>query len=187
MTLLRTSRLAVQLACGVTAIALAMVSGMAMVNDYYGYYTSWSTLYGDFAGGPDVLTVNGPPMRDSSESIATGQVRRITLPGRRSGVARDGLVYLPPQYGDPRYQNVRFPVVELLHGSPGAPSDWVAHLQVTKIINELITKHLIGRLVLVMPAINAGHHYEDCVNGPAQLDESTSPPTYQPMSSSNSE
>jgi enterochelin esterase-like enzyme len=174
VTLLRASRLAVQLGCGAITIALAMLSGMAMVNDYYGYYTSWSTLYGDLAGGPHVLGLAGHTSRDGSTAIApiaTGQVRRITLPGRSSGVDRAGLVYLPPQYGDPRYHNVRFPVVELLHGSPGAPSDWVARLQLAKVMNQLIGEHLIGPLVLVMPAINDGDKYEDCVNGRAQLDE----------------
>jgi enterochelin esterase-like enzyme len=53
-----------------------------------------------------------------------GGLARLHVPDRGSGFgASTALVYLPPQYfTDP---GRRFPVVYLLHGSPGTPADWV--------------------------------------------------------------
>jgi hypothetical protein len=67
---------------------------------------------------------------------------------------------------------VRFPVVELFHGTPGTPLAWSSALHISQVADSLIAKHLIGPMVLVMPAINgSGHDYQDCVNGPGVADE----------------
>jgi pimeloyl-ACP methyl ester carboxylesterase len=80
-------------------------------------------------------------------------------------------VYLPPQYGEARYARIRFPVVELFHGTPGSPRVW-GTLQVRQIMDTLLARHLIGPMVLVMPQINGpGRDYQDCVNGPGVSDE----------------
>ena len=49
---------------------------------------------------------------------------RLAIPDRGSGFGPStALVYLPPQYfAEPA---LRFPVVYLLHGSPGTPADWI--------------------------------------------------------------
>jgi hypothetical protein len=39
-----------------------------------------------------------------------------------SAGTRHGLVYLPPEYFHRSFAATRFPVVELLHGSPGTPT-----------------------------------------------------------------
>ena len=81
-------------------------------------------------------------------------------------------MYLPPQYGQARYAHVRFPVVELFHGTPGSPLSWDTVLQINRVADTLIARHLIGPMVLVMPSINgAGRHYQDCVNGPGVSDD----------------
>ncbi len=81
-------------------------------------------------------------------------------------------MYLPPQYGQARYARVRFPVVELFHGTPGNPLTWETVLRIGQVANQLIAKHLIGPMVFVMPSINgSGHQYQDCVNGPGTNDD----------------
>jgi hypothetical protein len=96
----------------------------------------------------------------------------VNLPGKLSAYARRALVYLPPQYGQPQYARVRFPVVELFHGTPGSPLAWDTVLRIDKVVNLLIAKHEIGPTILVMPSINgSGHNYQDCVNGPAVYDD----------------
>ena len=45
-------------------------------------------------------------------------------------------------------------------------------LRIDQVANALLARHLIGPMVLVMPAINGpGHDYQDCVNGPAVNDD----------------
>ena len=45
--------------------------------------------------------------------------------GQASHLTRAVYVYLPPQYFQAKYSDYRFPVIELLHGFPGQPQDWI--------------------------------------------------------------
>ena len=54
-----------------------------------------------------------------------GRLESVTISGGRSGLRDHAFVYLPPQYFDPGRQNERFPVLYMLHGSPGVSIDWV--------------------------------------------------------------
>ncbi len=53
-------------------------------------------------------------------------------------------MYLPPQYGQARYAHVKFPVVELFHGTPGSPLSWDTVLQINRLADTLIARHVIG-------------------------------------------
>jgi len=85
-----------------------------------------------------------------------GGVLRLLVPDRGSGFGRSAaLAYLPPQYFTEPLR--RFPVVYLLHGSPGMPADWLraggaeqtgAHLAATG-----------HPTLIVMPAMS--HHWLD--------------------------
>ena len=162
--------LPVKILCGTLSIVVAMTGGIAAVNYYYGYYTTWGEMWADFHGGTGnlgTITAEG-----STSAIASGRIGWTSLPGKLSGDNRQGLVYLPPQYGESRYARVRFPVAELFHGSPGTPLAWSSVLHISQVADSLLAKHLIGPMVLVMPSINgSGHDYQDCVNGPGVSDE----------------
>jgi S-formylglutathione hydrolase FrmB len=80
-------------------------------------------------------------------------------------------VYLPPQYFQKRYAHTRFPVLELLHGSPGTPTNWVYQINIAGIMDKLISSNLVGPMIVVLPAINSGGHFEDCVDSPGALDD----------------
>src|ERR1700722_7024550 len=158
-----------RIACGALSIVVAMTGGVAVVNYYYGYYTTWGQLWADFHGGTGNL---GVISTTSTTAVESGRIGWISLPGKLSGYTRRGLLYLPPQYGQARYARVRFPVVELFHGTPGSPLSWDTVLQISQVANALIARHVIGPMVLVMPAINGpGRDYQDCVNGPAVSDD----------------
>lgn len=162
--------LPVKALCGSLSIVVAMTGGIAAVNYYYGYYTTWGQLWADFHGSTGNLGVISATT--STSSVESGNFGWTTLPGKLSGYSRRALVYLPPQYGESRYARVRFPVVELFHGTPGSPLAWQTELRINQVANSLLARHLIGPMVLVMPSINgAGHDYQDCVNGPALLDD----------------
>jgi len=162
--------LAVKIACGALSIIVAMVGGVAAVNNYYGYYTTWGELWADFhttSSGLGVVSTVG-----SSAPVAPGRIAWTSLPGRLSGYSRLGLVYLPPQYGQAQYARVRFPVVELFHGTPGSPRVWLTALQVNRIVDTLMGEHKIGPMILVMPTINGlGHDFQECLNGPGVKDD----------------
>jgi poly(3-hydroxybutyrate) depolymerase len=160
---------AARAACGAATIVVAMTGGVAVVNYYYGYYTTWGQLWANFHGSTGDLGVISAA---STSSVESGRLGWTELPGRLSGYDRRALVYLPPQYSEARYVKVRFPVVELFHGTPGSPLAWDTLLQIKQVADSLLARHLIGPMVLVMPSINgAGHDYQDCVNGPGVRDE----------------
>jgi enterochelin esterase-like enzyme len=162
--------LPIRLLCGALSIVMAMIGGVAVVNDYYGYYTTWSQLWADLQGSAGNLGVISAEA--STASAESGSLRWVDMPGKLSGYNRKALVYLPPQYNQPRYAHTRFPVVELFHGSPGIPLAWETALHIDQIANALVSEHLMGPMVLVMPSINgAGNDYQDCVNSPTANDE----------------
>jgi poly(3-hydroxybutyrate) depolymerase len=171
VAVVRLRPLPVKIVCGALSIMVAMIGGIAAVNYYYGYYTTWGGLLADFSGGNGNLgVISSSPA--STSAVVSGRIGWTTLPGRLSGYTRRGLVYLPPQYGQARYARMRFPVVELFHGTPGTPLAWDTVLRIDKIASTLIARHLIGPMVLVMPTINGtGHNYQDCVNGPGVNDD----------------
>jgi pimeloyl-ACP methyl ester carboxylesterase len=169
VAVVRLRLLPVRILCGALSIVVAMTGGIAAVNFYYGYYTTWGQMWADFHGGAANL---GTVSAVSDPAVGSGSIGWVNLPGKLSGYDRRGLVYLPPQYSQARYAAVRFPVVELFHGSPGNPLAWDTVLHVSQVANSLLARHLIGPMVLVMPAINGpGNHYQDCVNGPAVSDD----------------
>jgi enterochelin esterase-like enzyme len=152
------------------AMVFCAVAGMGVVNDYYGYYQSWGQLYSDLTGSYSgyANTATGNRLQDA---FVNGHVLRITLAGQLSGVSRTGYVYLPPQYGQPAYQHTRFPVLELIPGSPGRPVDFLERLDVPGLMNRMINEHRLGPMIIVMPQTNAARTFEECVNGPRGQDD----------------
>ena len=101
----------------------------------------------------------------------TGRVVELALAGAQSGISRKGFVYLPPQYFEPAYAQTRFPVVELLHGDPGAATGWVYALNVPGVMDREINAGKLGPMIIVMPSTFSGSHGQDCLDAPGgQLD-----------------
>jgi poly(3-hydroxybutyrate) depolymerase len=163
--------LAVKALCGALSVVIAMTGGIAVVNYYYGYYTTWAQMWADFHSG-STGNLGTIPASATTAQLEAGHIGWVDLPGKLSGYDRRALVYLPPQYGQARYAGVKFPVVELFHGTPGSPLSWNTVLKIGQVADSLISRHLMGPMVLVMPAINGpGHHYMDCVNSPVLKDD----------------
>ncbi|HEY3924798.1 MAG TPA: alpha/beta hydrolase-fold protein [Acidothermaceae bacterium] len=137
-----------------------------------------------FSAPPPPLLAS-PPHSDVAASITIspigvtarpttgkGRVVQLALSGARSGITRQGFVYLPPQYFEPAYKNVLFPVVELFHGDPGNPTGWIYALHLPQLMDSAIDTGDIGPMVIVMPATFDGAHGQDCVDAPhGQLDD----------------
>ena len=163
--------------CGILIAVLGAAVGLIGVNDHYGYYQNWNALGDDLSGTapklptPSIGQTAGQAAMVSTANFLRGGVVRVVIAGARSGIARPALVYLPAEYYDPKYAHTRFPAVELLHGSPGGPINWLAPLNVATAEDTLLRRHLTGPTVLVMPTMNPPRHYSEGVNGPGGADD----------------
>lgn len=152
------------------AFLLSVGTGVLLVNDYYGYYESWSAAYADLSGDSNDYAV--ATAAHGSVASGNGRVEIVNLPGKRSGIDRDALVYLPPQYFEAKYSSVRFPVVEMLHGTPGDPSQIADETRLPQILTALIATHRMGPVVAVMPDTNGGlRKAEECLDTPRFKDD----------------
>jgi len=181
-------RTAFRILAACLAFVPAMVFGVLAVNKYYGYYQTWGAMVADLtqqapsaaSGVPHVeLAANSRSgTLDGSRSHLKaaqrqGYLMRLTVAGQRSGITRTVYVYLPPQYFQPAYRAYRFPVIELIHGQPGVPQDWITVVGVTRAFDRLLRDRLAQPAVLVMPDANGGDRISlQCLNqvgGPQDL------------------
>jgi enterochelin esterase-like enzyme len=58
-----------------------------------------------------------------------------------------------------------------MHGSPGTPNNWLVQIDITAVMNELVAKHLVGPMIVVLPAMNDGTRFEECVDAPGARDD----------------
>lgn len=165
--LVRVRHAALKVAAGVLAFPPAMLFGVALVNSFYGYYTSWDDAWRDLTNQAPASVARVPDLGARLDQVLREAVRKrqarkngfalqTTLPGARSRINRQGVVYLPPQYFQPAYDGLRFPVIELIHGSPGTPGDYEGRLKISGMLRELISARLARPVVLVIPDANGG-------------------------------
>ena len=164
----------------------AVAFGVVAVNKYYGYYQTWSAAVADFGGqgavtGSPISTISSrnqiaqlaKSQTDLRLAQQQGYTVRMTVTGKRSHISRAVYTYLPPQYFQPAYRNYRFPVLELIHGQPGVPQDWINLLGVTAVLDQLIAQGQAKPVVLVMPDANGAENISlQCLNqagGPPDL------------------
>jgi enterochelin esterase-like enzyme len=167
--LVLTRHLVVRVLAACLAFIPALVFGVAAVNKYYDYYQTWNSAIADVTAqgvpGTDMRAVHvglagAGISRVAGNAVYTRLARahgftlQLTVRGQRSGLTRTVYVYLPPQYFQPRYRHYRFPVIELIHGYPGAPQDWITVLGVTTTVARLLDHGLAKPAVLVMPDAN---------------------------------
>ncbi|GAA1984393.1 alpha/beta hydrolase [Kitasatospora viridis] len=136
------------------AALLVLAMGLNEINRHYQEYPTvrvllapWLAHTTKLTTGKVAHTVAAPPGR-SLESVwhapaglpAKGTVSTAAIPGTKSGYAgRDAYVYLPPAYqADPR---PLLPVVVLLAGQPGSPSDWVNSGDLAATMDAFAAKH----------------------------------------------
>lgn len=100
---------------------------------------------------PDPAHPSAPPEPIPAHGQLLDQVYRSTAMGED----RHFLVYLPPTYGLKRAASRHYPVLYLLHGDPGGPSEWV-QFGATNIFDAGIAASAMPETILVMPDGN-GH------------------------------
>jgi len=174
---------------GCLAFLPAMAFGVAAVNKFYDYYQTWGGMVNDLTGqGASSIPKYAAPgaatnkqfdknigrVTSKAEDAQVGYLFQTSVTGVRSHLTRDVYVYLPPQYFQKRYAHYKFPVIELLHGSPGNPQAWVDVMSVIPTFLSLLATHPGDSAVLVMPDTDGGRQYElQCLNDPGGIQDMT--------------
>ena len=185
-----TKQVVVRVLAAFLAFLPAAVFGIAVVNKYYDYYQGWGALYSDLSGSgtqsvPQLASPVGKTSggsfgaavtasADTALSAQTGYLFRTTVTGHTSHLSRTVFVYLPPQYFQKRFRHYKFPVIELLHGSPGGPRAWVDVMSVIPTFLSLLGTHPDDAAVLVMPDTDGSPRYGlQCLNNPGGIQDMT--------------
>jgi enterochelin esterase-like enzyme len=155
-----------------TALAGALLLSALLVGDGVNSYFSDLPHLSDVVSvvtGPDSLArldrgdLLAANVAQTSLEFPHGGVVRLAVPDRGSGFGPStALVYLPPQYFAEPLRH--FPVVYLLHGSPGSPGDWIRGGGASRTGSALAADGQPA--VIVMPRMS--HHWLDdpeCVDG----------------------
>ena len=167
----------------------AMVFGVAAVNKFYDYYQTWGGMINDLTsqgvsslpkyaaaglGSNKQFDKNIGRVTSLAEDAQVGYLFQTSVTGARSHLIRDVYVYLPPQYFQKAYAHYKFPVIELLHGSPGNPQAWVDVMGVIPTFLNLLEAHPADAAVLVMPDTDGGLQYGlQCLNNPGGIQDMT--------------
>lgn len=186
--LVRVRRIVVRVTAACLSFVIAMAFGILSVNKYYGYYQTWDAAVADFSNqsaysGPQVSTgsllVGNRSLAFDQRTVYTrlalqqGYTLSLTVPGKLSHISRRVYVYLPPAYFEKQYAHYRFPVIELIHGQPGEPQDWINVVGIQVTLNYLIKHGYAKPVVLVMPDVNGSTAISlQCLNqarGPQDL------------------
>jgi len=158
---------AVRVLAASLAFVPAMLFGVAAVNKYYDYYQTWGSAAADLSA-QGVSSVPQIPASASGQQLATilgkvtgsktaaqeGETVRLAVTGQLSHITRTVLVYLPPQYFQPRYSRSRFPAIELITGYPGQPQDWINVVGITQTYLTLLHDGVVKPAQRVMPNAN---------------------------------
>jgi enterochelin esterase-like enzyme len=165
-----------------------MAFGVATVNKFYDYYQTWGGMINDLtnqgvsipkyaapgAGTNKQFDKNIGRVTSTAEDAQVGYLFQTSVTGVHSHLTRDVYVYLPPQYFQKHYAHYKFPVIELLHGSPGDPQAWVDVMSVIPTFLSLLETHPSDSAVLVMPDTDGGLQYElQCLNDPGGIQDMT--------------
>lgn len=141
------------------AVLLAFLTVVGVVNAYYAYVPTLGEALGDESSLSPADGVGG-------RIPATGQVVPLIVPPTASNFsARPAEVYLPPAWFAPR--RPALPVVMLMHGEPGDPSDWTDGGEAAAAADAWAAQHRGVAPVLVMPDINGSLTADtECVDSP---------------------
>lgn len=147
-----------------TAVALVFV----MVNNANNLYDNWHDLLGTGShvqqaadlgkSGTGGIALKQLPKVKQNFTAATGPgmnaaggVLETQLKGQVSGVSAEVYVWLPPQYNEPDFKHIHFPVVEVLPGYPGSAKAWFGSLKAHEQLAPLMKQGKVAPFILVAP------------------------------------
>lgn len=122
------------------SLALTVAAGANTISGYVPSVSSAEVLLGGLTSG--------------TSARGKGHVSSIEIPvpaARRLGTSST-YVYTPPGY---RSGQRRYPVLYLIHGTPGTSSDWVVAGSIANTMDALINSNLAPPMIVVAPDANA--------------------------------
>ena len=135
------------------ALALTVLATAAFVNAYAGYLPTTAAL---------TQAVGFPAAGQTAKG--SGQVREVFIPDPGLGVPGGSTyIYTPPGYNPAAHR--RYPVLYMIHGSPGNSADWFQAGGAAIVLDTLINARAIAPVLLVAPSANAGFLSDtECLN-----------------------
>ncbi|CEA07138.1 enterobactin/ferric enterobactin esterase [Arthrobacter saudimassiliensis] len=154
-------------AAAAPAAAVVLLAVMSGANYAYGQYPTVDSLLDPPRPDAEELprrappTAPGPPTTDATwqppaDMPARGRVFEAPIGESGSGYRSDSAwIWLPPAYlADP--PAVDLPVLVLLHGQPGGPSDWFVSGRISEALDEFAARHRGLAPVVVAPDLSGG-------------------------------
>lgn len=154
---------------GVLAILLTVLSAGSAANATFQYFPTFSRLLGKNANH----FLDNSQLKALRDQVAKtgklpdhGATLAITIPGQGlKFTPRQAYVWVPPAWFAPSH--AKLPVIELLHGTPGQPSDWTRAIYADQTSLAYAKKHHGVAPILVMPDINGSLDGDtECANTP---------------------
>ncbi|MDQ7805893.1 alpha/beta hydrolase-fold protein [Amycolatopsis sp. A133] len=157
-------------------VLLVLSTGMAG-NMIGGFFPTVGSLLGTgvySAQGTDAEAAqNGEDLeklRDTGVAHARegkGTVVHMKVTGRRTKITRDVTVYLPPQYFDAAYKDLRFPAIEWIPNYPSGPEVVTGGYHLPEQLDAAIAKHVLPPTVVIVPdaiGVPKVGHDTECVD-----------------------
>ncbi len=182
----RLARVGARVGAAALVILLVVTTVLDGINRHYQYIPTFAALFGhvsrDLVEHPptQVAVAHPSPRRraTTAEAVVTtttaalppmpphGVVEEQQVGGTTSGIGpRRTFVYLPRQYFDPHDPTRRFPVLYLLHGSPGVSADWLRGAFVDQAMDYLVQTGAVQPFIVVLPDVNGGYARDtECQN-----------------------
>ena len=152
---------------GLVAVALAVVSAGSAANQTFAYYPTLDRLLGQnanhFLDNAQLTSMRRDAAR-SGKLPDHGATLEVSIPGNNLRFTpRPAYVWVPPAWFG-RTQP-KLPVIILMHGTPGAPSDWTRASFADATSLAFAEQHKGVAPILVMPDINGSPFGDsECVN-----------------------
>jgi S-formylglutathione hydrolase FrmB len=140
----------------VLALVFCVVAAFTVINQEFDYYPTLARLLGknaaDFTNLPQLQAIRSE-VRKTGKLPDHGETLAVTIPGRVSKFqTSQAYVYLPPVwFKNPEPQ---LPVIELIAGVPGQPSDWTRAGYADTTSTAFAEQHDGMAPILVIPANN---------------------------------
>ncbi|GHO73770.1 hypothetical protein KSD_15410 [Ktedonobacter sp. SOSP1-85] len=111
-----------------------------------------------FTFSPDVglhtaphITASTSGDKNAAKEVGVSSIKQDYVKSKALGATKPFEIYLPPSYNTAQGKIKHYPVLYLLHGSPGKDIDWLTGGKAGQSTDTLIATGKIPELILVMP------------------------------------
>lgn len=169
------------------AVVLTLLATFAAVNAKAGFFPTLASVSSPKGAqvtvGHDGVTASlgatpgsatALPVAAAQRQPGHGVLVQVQLIGQRTRLSRPAAVYLPDAYFDPARTAVRFPVIEVLSGSPGNPPQMLDRLAIAATLDDAIAAQRMAPTVVVIPDTNGSAVQDrECVDAAHGVQDET--------------